>query len=292
MAIITSKYTIGWFGTTSSDNDQCEPFNLTKNIGHYTNDNGIKSFVKGSSISDEFSESDVSGIIVLGYTSLGSPRAWSIKKEKNAFHSAFPGDFARSAWKTQMSDDTGFESETFSPDPTSGFAYDEAEIQVNDNWVGIPALFKLYQDDSGFVLNFNESTSQFDLYDSNEDTSVPGVIFNLRNQQFSFKRGYSMSNVVRGGTTEGQQDALNSFQLKFSDRIEDFNEYYETKFAYQKNRDLIQFTKNTDGDALLDCGKMYVIINNNEVEVDIPGFIPSAKDVDMGRIDTTQYISE
>ena len=32
---------------------------------------------------------------------------------------------------------------------------------------------------------------------------------------------------------------------------------------------------------------MYVIINNNGLEVDIPGLIPSADGVDMGSIDTT-----
>jgi hypothetical protein len=291
MAIITSKYTIGWFGTTSSDNDQCEPFNLTKNIGHYTNDDGIKSFVKGSSISEEFSESDVSGIIVLGYTSRGSPRAWSIKKEKNAFHSAFSGDFARSAFLNQEADEMGFIFSDFEPDTSSGFAYNEGELEIaEEEFVSLPAWYNIYQDSSGFLLNFNNTSKEFDLVNSNTDESAPGVIYNLRNQNFLLRK-YAMSDLVRGGV-DGQQDAIKEFRLTYTHRIDDYSEYYNTRVAHTQNRGMVQFTKNDEGDAILDCGKMYVIINNNEVEVDIPGFIPSAKDVDMGRIDTTQYISE
>lgn len=296
MAIITSKYTIGWFGTTSSDNDQCEPFNLTKNIGHYTNDDGIKSFVKGSSISEEFSESDVSGIIVLGYTSLGSPRVWSTKKEKNAFHSAFPGDFARSAFLNQEADEMGFIFSDFEPDTSSGFAYKETKLKISEDeeeeeeFVDLPAWYNIYQDSSGFLLNFNNTSTKFDLVNSNTDESVSGVIYNLRHSTFSLEN-YTMSNLVLGGAEE-QQNAIKAFRLTYTHRIDDFNEYYNTRFAHTQNRGMVQFTKNDEGDAILECGKMYVIINNNEVEVDIPGFIPSAKDVDMGRIDTTQYISE
>ena len=95
-----------------------------------------------------------------------------------------------------------------------------------------------------------------------------------------------MSNLVRGGV-DGQQDAIKEFRLTYTHRIDDYNEYYNTKVAHTKNRGMVKFTKNDEGDAILDCGKMYIIINNNEVEFDIPGFIPSANGVDMGRIDTT-----
>jgi hypothetical protein len=152
MAIITTKYTIGWFGTTSSSGDGtgCEPFNLTTNVGRYIMSGGNKNFERGASIADEYTEDDIKGINVFGYTSSGAPQLWSLEKEKAAFYPAFLTDVAN-----------------------------------------------------------------------------------------------------------------------------------------QPNRGAIVFTKNAVGDAILACGRMYVIINNNGVEFDVPGFIPSADGVDMGRIDTT-----
>ncbi len=151
MAIITTKYTIGWFGTASSSGgDGCEPFNLTTNVGYYENNNGVKTFKKGTSIGDDYTEEDVKGINIFGYTSSGAPQLWSLEKERAAFYPSFLTDL-----------------------------------------------------------------------------------------------------------------------------------------KHQPNRGAIVFTKNADGHAVLACGRMYVIINNNGVEFDVPGFIPSADGVDMGRIDTT-----
>ena len=64
------------------------------------------------------------------------------------------------------------------------------------------------------------------------------------------------------------------------------NIFTSAEQAGQPYRGAIAFTKNDEGDAILACGRMYFIINNRSVEIDIP-FIPSADGVDMGRIDTT-----
>lgn len=154
MAIITTKYAIGWFGTAStSGQDSCEPFNLTKKIGYYTNSNGTKSFQKGTGVPDDATEDALGGLVVIGYTSSGAPQIWSLEKEKGAF--------------------------------------------------------------------------------------------------------YGSNSVIYGDK------------------------------ANDSNRSALVFTKNDAGDAILACGRMYIIINNKGVEVDVPGFIPSADGVDMGRIDTT-----
>lgn len=154
MAIITTKFTIGWFGTASaSGEDNCESFNLTQEIGHYTSAGAFK---RGDSLTSSESntaiETKAEGLVIYGYTSSGAPQVWSLAKEKDAF------------------------------------------------W--------------------------------------PDLAFLGNN-------------------------------------------------AGQPNRNAIVFTKNSGGDCILACGRMYVIINNNGLEVDIPGFIPSADGVDMGRIDTT-----
>ena len=155
MAIITTTYSIGWFGTaTTSGEDSCIPYNLTKRIGTYSNSSeGIKSFQRGTDAPDSASEQDLSGLVFIGYTSSGAPQIWGLDKEKEAF------------------------------------------------------------------------------YGSNS-----AIFGNLANQP---------------------------------------------------NRNNLVFSKNDEGDAILACGRMYIIINNNNVEIDIPGFIPSADGVDMGRIDTT-----
>ena len=44
-----------------------------------------------------------------------------------------------------------------------------------------------------------------------------------------------------------------------------------TDLKHQPNRGAIVFTKNADGDAVLACGRMYVVINNNGVEFDVYG---------------------
>ena len=159
MAIITTKFTIGWFGTASaSGEDNCDSFNLTEEIGTYTNnpDTSQKTFKRGKSLisNDTSSEAErkAEGLVIYGYTSSGAPQVWSLAKEKDAF------------------------------------------------WPNLDFL----------------------------------------------------------GNNRGRA-----------------------------NRNSIAFTKNSGGDCILACGRMYVIINNNGLEVDIPQFIPSADGVDMGRIDTT-----
>ena len=55
MAIITTKFTIGWFGTaTASGEDTCTPFNLTQEIGHYDKDGAYQ---KGNALTS-LSKSD------------------------------------------------------------------------------------------------------------------------------------------------------------------------------------------------------------------------------------------
>ena len=90
MAIITTKYSIGWFGTTNeAGGDGCDPFNLTEQIGTYimkdSGDQKVKEFVKGNSIRDEYLEEDLKGIVIFGYTAAGAPQIWSLEKEENAF---------------------------------------------------------------------------------------------------------------------------------------------------------------------------------------------------------------
>lgn len=87
MAIITTKFTIGWFGTASaSGEDNCESFNLTQEIGHY-NSAGV--FQRGASLTSSESKSAIEtkaeGLVIYGYTSSGAPQVWSLAKEKDAF---------------------------------------------------------------------------------------------------------------------------------------------------------------------------------------------------------------
>lgn len=87
MAIITTKFTIGWFGTASaSGEDNCESFNLTQEIGHYNSD-GV--FQRGDSLTSSENNSAIEtkaeGLVVYGYTSSGAPQVWSLAKEKDAF---------------------------------------------------------------------------------------------------------------------------------------------------------------------------------------------------------------
>lgn len=87
MAIITTKFTIGWFGTaTASGEDTCTPFNLTKEIGHYDKDGNYQQGEALESLSKSEAESQASGLVVYGYTSSGAPQVWSLEKEKNAFY--------------------------------------------------------------------------------------------------------------------------------------------------------------------------------------------------------------
>ena len=97
MAIITTKFTIGWFGTaTASGEDTCEPFNLTQEIGHY---NSSGAYQKGNAFTSGTTseiEEKAKGLVIYGYTSSGAPQVWSLEKEKNAFYPdlAFLGDKA------------------------------------------------------------------------------------------------------------------------------------------------------------------------------------------------------
>jgi hypothetical protein len=92
MAIITTKFTIGWFGTASaSGEDNCESFNLTQKIGTYTNnpDTSVKTFQRGDSLTSSENNSAIEtkaeGLVIYGYTSSGAPQVWSLAKEKDAF---------------------------------------------------------------------------------------------------------------------------------------------------------------------------------------------------------------
>ena len=97
MAIITTKFTIGWFGTaTASGEDNCTPFNLTTEIGSY---NSSGTYLRGNALvsgSLNDVENKASGLVIYGYTSSGAPQVWSLEKEKNAFFPdlAFLGDQA------------------------------------------------------------------------------------------------------------------------------------------------------------------------------------------------------
>lgn len=91
MAIITSRYALGWYGISyASDDTLCSEFNLTKSIGHYTMDNNggnwTKTFVRGTSLPSNATEEDVNGLLVFGYSSTGAPWVWSLQKEKSAFY--------------------------------------------------------------------------------------------------------------------------------------------------------------------------------------------------------------
>lgn len=157
MAIITTRYSLGWFGVSYASGDSlCEPFNLTRQIGTYTlnKDTGVKTFVRGDSLSSDTTEEEAKGLVVFGYTSNGAPQVWTLEKEMQAF--------------------------------------------------------------------------------------------------------YSLTNPFVSDSDKGNP-----------------------------NRGSFSFTKNDAGDAIFACGRMYFIINNNNIEIDIPHFIPSADGVDMGRIDTT-----
>lgn len=91
MAIITSRYALGWYGVSyASDDNLCSEFNLTKRIGHYTmtQSGGVwsKNFVRGTDLPSSATEEDVNGLIIFGYSSSGAPWVWSLEKEKNAFY--------------------------------------------------------------------------------------------------------------------------------------------------------------------------------------------------------------
>ena len=91
MAIITSRYALGWYGISYASNDTlCSEFNLTKNIGSYTMTNTggawTKTFVRGTSLPASATEEDVNGLLVFGYSSTGAPWVWSLQKEKSAFY--------------------------------------------------------------------------------------------------------------------------------------------------------------------------------------------------------------
>tara|TARA_Y100001934_G_scaffold220150_1_gene262048 strand:- start:471 stop:965 length:495 start_codon:yes stop_codon:yes gene_type:complete len=90
MAIITTRYSLGWFGVSYTSGDSlCEPFNLTQQVGTYSldKDTGIKTFVRGTALSSDVSEDDAKGLVVFGYTASGAPQVWTLQKEKDAFHS-------------------------------------------------------------------------------------------------------------------------------------------------------------------------------------------------------------
>ena len=91
MAIITSRYALGWYGISYASNyTLCSEFNLTKNIGSYTMTNTggawTKTFVRGTSLPASATEEDVNGLLVFGYSSTGAPWVWSLQKEKSAFY--------------------------------------------------------------------------------------------------------------------------------------------------------------------------------------------------------------
>jgi len=91
MAIITSRYALGWYGISYASNDTlCSEFNLTKSIGSYTmslnGGNWTKTFVRGTSLPESATEEDVNGLLFFGYSSTGAPWVWSLQKEKSAFY--------------------------------------------------------------------------------------------------------------------------------------------------------------------------------------------------------------
>ena len=92
MAIITSRYALGWYGISYASNDTlCSEFNLTKNIGSYkmTNSGGgnwTKTFVRGTSLPASATEEVVNGLLIFGYSSTGAPWVWSLQKEESAFY--------------------------------------------------------------------------------------------------------------------------------------------------------------------------------------------------------------
>lgn len=77
MALITTKYSIGWYGVSS--NVDCTDFSLTEKVGTYEDIGGVKTYKPGSL---GLTEAQANQLTFKCFAESGSPRAWSLPIEK------------------------------------------------------------------------------------------------------------------------------------------------------------------------------------------------------------------
>lgn len=78
MAIITTKYAFGWYGTT---NDQCDSFDLGAELGSYTYSDGKLNFSTGS---QNLSKEEVKNFTIISLDS-ENPESWTLDSEMNKY---------------------------------------------------------------------------------------------------------------------------------------------------------------------------------------------------------------
>lgn len=109
--------------------------------------------------------------------------------------------------------------------------------------------------------------------------------FNLREKFGTYVINQDGQKVYSGPYTEGSEewDAINSL------RVASFSQGKGFIWSLEQERNAFQrdgVTPDRGGIAFdnIECGRMYMITNPKILELEIPNFVPSAQDVDMGRV--------
>jgi len=108
--------------------------------------------------------------------------------------------------------------------------------------------------------------------------------FNLR-EQFGTYVIQDGQKVYSGPYSEGtpEWDAVNSLRIASFSQGKGFIWSLEKEF-YAFGRDGTTPDRASVSFDQIECGRMYMITNPKILEFEIPNFVPSAQDVDMGRV--------